>query len=149
MFIMKYLKLSLLLFWSMTFMACNGTAQTDEQNTANNENLIQVIDFHTTHRCVTCKAIEQGAIDALNKNFKKELDAGMITFQTVNVDNESNYAIAEEFEASGTALFINIISNGNSTKVDLTQFGFMNATADDDSFEKGFVEEINKALESL
>lgn len=146
---MKYLQLSLILIWSITFMACNGNAQTDEQTSTDKSSFVQVIDFHTTHRCVTCKAIENGAIDALNKHFKSELDDGTITFQTINVDDESNYTIAEEFEASGTALFINIVSNGASTKVDLTQFGFMNATSDDDSFEKGFVDEINKALNSL
>ena len=146
---MKYLQLSFMLIWSITFMACNGNAQTDEQSSTDKSSFVQVIDFHTTHRCVTCKAIENGAIDALNKHFKSELDAGTITFQTINVDEESNYTIAEEFEASGTALFINIVSNGVSTKVDLTQFGFMNATSDDDSFENGFVDEINKALNSL
>ena len=146
---MKYLQLSFLLIWSITFMACNGNAQTDEKKSTDKSSVVQVIDFHTTHRCVTCKAIEKQAFDALNNHFKSELDDGTITFQTINVDDESNYVIAEEFEASGTALFINIVSNGTSTKVDLTQFGFMNATSDDDSFEKGFVDEINKALNSL
>jgi hypothetical protein len=146
---MKNLHLIIILIWSITFMACNGNAQTDEQSSTNKSTYIQVIDFHTTHRCVTCKAIEKQAIDALNNHFKSELDNGIVTFQTINIDDESNYAIAEEFEASGTALFINIISNGISTKVDLTQFSFMNAMSEDDSFEKGFVEEINKALDSI
>ena len=36
-------------------------------------NKIEVIDFHSTHRCITCKAIESNTKLVLETNFEKEL----------------------------------------------------------------------------
>ena len=88
-------------------------------------NKIEVIDFHSTHRCITCKAIESNTKLVLETNFAKELKDGVISFQIVNVDDENNYKLAEKFQATGTALFLNVISNGEEKQIDLTQFGFM------------------------
>lgn len=88
-------------------------------------NKIEVIDFHSTHRCITCKAIESNTKLVLETNFEKELKDGTISFQVVNVDDENNYKLAEKFQATGTALFLNVISNGEEKQIDLTQFGFM------------------------
>jgi len=87
-------------------------------------NKIEVIDFHSTHRCITCKAIETNTKLVLETNFEKELKEGVISFQVVNVDDEKNYKLAEKFEATGTALFLNVITNGEEKQIDLTQFGF-------------------------
>ena len=61
----------------------------------------------------------------LETNFAKELKDGVISFQIVNVDDENNYKLAEKFQATGTGLFLNVISNGEEKQIDLTQFGFM------------------------
>jgi len=87
-------------------------------------NKIEVIDFHSTHRCITCKAIESNTKLVLETNFAKELKDGVISFQIVNVDDEKNYKLAEKFQATGTALFLNVITNGEEKQIDLTQFGF-------------------------
>jgi hypothetical protein len=107
---------------------------------------IQVLDFHSTHRCATCNAIESQTRAVLHKHFSKELAAGKITFRTVNVDEKDNFAIAEEFEASGTSLFINVFCNDKSEKVNLTEFAFMNVSKSDGSFERGLVDALKKAL---
>ncbi len=88
-------------------------------------NKIEVIDFHSTHRCITCKAIESNTKLVLETNFAKELKEGIISFQVVNVDDEENYKLTEKFQATGTALFLNVISDGKEKQIDLTQFGFM------------------------
>ncbi len=49
---------------------------------------------------------------ALETYFSKELKDEIITFQVVNVDEEENYKLAEKFEATGTALFLNVIVDG-------------------------------------
>lgn len=87
-------------------------------------NKIEVIDFHSTHRCITCKAIESNTKLVLETDFAKELKNGTISFQVVNVDDENNYKLAEKFQATGTALFLNVISDGEEKQIDLTQFGF-------------------------
>lgn len=134
---------------SMILISSNGNAQTKEQTTKLQSNLVEVVDFHSTHRCATCNAIEKKTEDALNEYFKTELDNGTVTFQTINVDKKENLEISEEFQAYGTSLFLNIVKDGKSEKVDLTDFAFTYARDKDDSFEKGFVEEMNKALAKL
>jgi hypothetical protein len=143
----------LILFFTLTIsvflFSCNGKAQTNNADITSNKKIVQVIDFHSTNRCITCKAIEKKSLEALEKNFKEELENGTITFQTINVDNDENYAVAEEFQATGTALFLNIISGDQSKKVDLTEFAFMRAKIPDNSFENGFTREVKKALKMI
>ena len=129
--------------------SCDGNAQNNNQSTEKDENVIQVIDFHSTKRCLTCNAIEKQSLETIEKNFKNELGSGTIIFKTVNIDEEANFKLAEEFEASGTSLFINILVDGQSEKVDMTQFAFMNARNDSEKFEKGLVNELQKALQKL
>ena len=146
---MKKLMTLLSLSFLMFLISSDGISQTEEQSTVVTNNQVQVIDFHSTHRCATCNAIEKRTKEALNEYFKKEMDNGTVTFQTINVDKKENDEITEEFEAYGTSLFINIVKEGKSEKVNLTDFAFTYARSDDDSFEKGLVKEMNKALDAL
>ena len=146
---MKNLITNVLILLAFGLGAFTANAQSEENSRASQKGIVQVIDFHSTHRCMTCNAIENKTKSTLNKFFKQELDGGRITFRTVNVDDEENAEIAEEFEAAGTALFLNVLKDGKSTKVDLTEFAFMNATNDDDSFEQGLKKEVQKALNLL
>ena len=136
-------------FLAMILISSNGHAQPVEQTSKLQTDMVQVLDFHTTHRCATCNAIEKRSKNALDEYFKTEMDNGTITFETINVDKKENLAISEEFEAFGTSLFLNIIKDGKSEKIDLTDFAFTYAREKDDSFEKGFVKEMNKALNKL
>jgi len=79
---------------------------------------IEVIQFHSEHRCITCKKIE-----ALTKETLKSYPG--ISFSLVNVEEKKNEARAEQFEATGTALFLHNPKTGK--KKDLTDFAFMNA----------------------
>jgi hypothetical protein len=141
---MKTILLSLIaLMLASTSAICQNKSQHDSKN------VIQVIDFHSTHRCMTCNNIENKTKAVLDKHFKKEMAAGKIMFKAINVDEKANAKIAEDFEASGTALFINVMKNGKSTKINLTDFAFMNANNKDDSFELGLKKEVEKALQML
>jgi len=79
---------------------------------------IEVIQFHSEHRCTTCNNIEAYSKEAL----KSHPD---VPFLLVNVDDSKNAKKAEQFEAAGTALFLYDPSTGK--KKDLTDFAFMNA----------------------
>ena len=81
---------------------------------------IEVLDFHSTHRCMTCNAIETNTKFTLDTYFSDEMKADKITFQVINVDEKENEEIAEKFEASGTALILNVIKNGKETKINST-----------------------------
>jgi glutaredoxin len=90
-------------------------------------NRIEVLNFHSTHRCVKCKAIEKNTKETLNTAFANELKEGIISWQVVNVDKKENYEIAEKFEATGTSMFLNVVINGKEERIDITRFAFSNA----------------------
>ena len=104
---------------------------------------VEVIDFHSTHRCYTCVAIEKAAKEVLEKNFANELKTGKIVFKTVNVDEKANAAVAEQFEASGSALWI--YRADKKIKINLTDFAFMNV-GNSEKFADRVRSEVAKAL---
>lgn len=96
---------------------------------------VQVLQFHSDHRCKTCLKIESLTGEAL-KAFPD------VPLRLVNVDDKANAKVAEQFEATGTALVLYDGKRGK--KMDLTDFAFMNANND----EK-FVSTLKKHLESF
>ncbi|MFP4092438.1 MAG: nitrophenyl compound nitroreductase subunit ArsF family protein, partial [Cyclobacteriaceae bacterium] len=86
----------------------------------------------------------------LEQQFKDELEAGTLVFKTVNVDEEANYELAREFEASGTALFVQaIFADGSKQKTNLTQTAFMKARATDGQFEQELSSVVSEALQQV
>lgn len=120
----KYAILSILGLVLMCFPYL-GNAQESQKENPDPTTKIEVIDFYGTHRCMTCKAIEANTKYTLDTYFSKEMKNGTIKFLTVNVDDEKNFEKAEKFEASGTALFLNVMNNGEETQIDLTELAFM------------------------
>jgi hypothetical protein len=96
---------------------------------------VQVLQFHSDHRCKTCLKIESMTTETLS-NYPD------VPFRLVNVDDEANAKVAEQFGATGTALVIYDGKKGK--KIDLTDFAFMNAH-DAAKFESG----LRKNLDSL
>lgn len=136
----KSIQISLILAALLAIIGCgsNQNPSTTESETAadsiNIESLmavtpaadrIEVIDFYGTHRCVTCRAIEANTKIALATYYPAELKAGSITFRTVKVDDKANAALAEEYQATGTALFLNVVKDGKKVQhIDLTNQAF-------------------------
>ncbi len=139
--------LSLFAF-SLLFVSCQGSAQENRSNTAKVTNKVEVLDFYGTHRCVTCKAIEANARYTVNTYFADEQKKGLVVFSTINVDDEKNYEMAEKFAASGTALFLNVIKDGNETQIDLTDFAFSNGR-DQEAFSQALKSKIEAQLKKL
>lgn len=117
----------------LLFTACNSEAQNTKQTlTATSDAKIEVIQFHSEHRCMTCNKIEK-----LSKETLKDFPS--IPFSLVNVDDEKNEKKAEKFEAFGTALFL--YNPTTREKKNLTEFAFMNA-----GNEEKFIEELKKEI---
>ena len=94
---------------------------------------IEVIQFHSEHRCQTCLDIEEMTKEAI-------LPYGGIPFKLINVDDSKNKTISNDFKTAGTSLFIYDPEHGK--KLDLTDFAFMNAS-DKEKFIKGLQKEID------
>lgn len=118
---------SLLLAVALVFSAFSAK----EQDKATSS--IEVIQFHSEHRCMTCNKIE-----ALTKETLKSYPK--ITFRLVNIDEAQNEKMAEQFEATGTALFL--YNPATKKKKDLTDFAFMQA-GDKEKFIAGLKKHIN------
>ncbi|HEY9168185.1 MAG TPA: nitrophenyl compound nitroreductase subunit ArsF family protein [Lutibacter sp.] len=133
---------------SLFLFSCTGKAQNKTAANQAKGNSIEVIDFHSTNRCMTCKAIEANTKYTLDTYFANELKSGKIVFKIVDVDKKENEKFAEKFEATGTSLFLNVIIDGKEKQVDLTNFAFMKGT-DQKTFSDELKQSITIQLKSL
>ncbi len=140
---MKQLSILVITIVSIVLFSCNGKAQKKDEIKVIITNKIEVMDFHSTHRCMTCNAIESSTKYTLDTYFLEELKNESITLQIVNVDDEKNYNLAEKFEATGTALFLNVIVDGKETQIDLTEFAFIKGND-----QEAFSTELKAMLET-
>ena len=129
---MKQLGISSFILLTFFFTFSNSQAQQRKQ-TPVPAGIIEVIQFHSEHRCVTCVLIEKLTRATLANNFST------IPFTLINVDDKRNAKRAEQFEAAGTALFLFNPKTGK--KKDLTSFAFLKAGS-----EKMFEEELKKYI---
>lgn len=118
--------------------SCNDKSK-NEQEVATTETIaatsqIEVIQFHSENRCMTCNKIEALTLETL-KTYPD------LAFKLVNVDDTKNEQVAEQFEATGTALFL--YNPSTKEKLDLTEFAFMTA-GDEAKFEAELKKEIEK-----
>ena len=114
----------------LLFTTYNSQAQNKPAAAAST---VEVIQFHSENRCMTCNKIETLTRETL-KAYSN------ISFSLVNVDDKKNEKKADQFEAAGTALFLYNSKTGK--KKDLTDFSFMNA-GNEDKFIAGLKKEIN------
>jgi hypothetical protein len=113
----------------LLFVSNTGNAQTKTTSS------IQVIQFHSEHRCMTCNKIEEITKVALKKY-------PTIPFSLVNADEKKNEKICTQFEASGSSLFL---YNTKTKKIkNLTEMAFMNAGNQDK-----FIKEFNKNMDAF
>lgn len=122
------------IFLMLQFYAFQTVAQSNKKTSqASVQANVEIIQFHSEHRCMTCNKIE-----SLTKETLKAYPN--IPFSLVNVDEKKNEKMAEQFEASGTALFLYNPKTGK--KKDLTDFAFMNA-GNKEKFINGLKKEID------
>lgn len=108
------------------------------------KDIVQVYIFHATQRCTTCIAIGQLAGETVNEFFQPELQEGKIEFREINIDLPENQALAEKFQASGSALYINNYVGG---KDNITEDAKVWRLTDDEAGFKNYLKgELDKLL---
>lgn len=154
---MKQIQFFSIVILAILFTACGGegngipanrnkTIETSAENAT--ASMLEVIDFHSVRRCTRCETIQDNTIETLDTYFGDELMSGKISLRIINVDDEKNYEIAERFEAIGTSLFLNLITDGKETHIDLTDFAFKN-WEDQELFAKELKEMIAVELKKI
>jgi len=141
-----FIQLSLLLVVSL-FAACTGQAQSNKKVAASASHVkqLEVVYFHSEHRCKTCLEIEKQTRAVLDKHFAKELKSGGIVLKTYNVDEKANLKICQKFDAFGSSLFLNKVAAGKEEQKNLTDFAFTNAF-NAKAFEEKLVSYIRQNL---
>jgi hypothetical protein len=128
----KTVLLSIFATLLLLFVSNNGNAQAQKTST------VQVIQFHSEHRCITCNKIEEITKIALKKY-------PTIPFSLVNADDKKNEKKCNQFQAYGSSLFL---YNTKTKKIkNLTEMAFMNA-GDQDKFIKEFNKNMDAFLKS-
>ena len=125
--------LSFALLILMGSWSCNAQTNKKETNT-NDSTKVEAYYFHFTARCVTCKTVEAEA-----KADIESLYGGKVTFQAVNLDDESSKAIAEKLQIGGQTL---LIVKGD-TKINITNEGFMYARNNPEKFKSIIKEKVD------
>jgi hypothetical protein len=135
-----------LLLAVLFFNSCSGasTKSTDDANSQIDG--LKIYAFHGTRQCTTCKNMKAYTKATLDKYFKNEMKSGKIEFKIIDVDDEANYAIAEKFEATGTALMINDVSNQKDNIEDWSDFAFEYAPGSQAEFERELKIRISQKL---
>ena len=121
----------------LLFVGVNATAQRKAGTDVKSKipPVIEVIQFHSEHRCVTCVKIEE-----LTKETLKSYP--LIPFSLVNVDDKKNEKISAQFEATGTALFL--YNSKSKKKQDVSGLAFMNA-----GDREKFIKELKIKIENF
>jgi len=131
----KSILLSVFATFMLLISSTFGIAQTKKAVAVNSKTKVEIIQFHSEHRCMTCNKIEE-----LTKETLKSYPA--IPFSLVNVDDAKNEKIAAQFQASGTALFL--YNSASKKKQDISDMAFMNA-----GDKAKFIQELKKKIETF
>jgi hypothetical protein len=115
---------NLVLAFSFLLLGCSSYSQQNNTSTsASKDAKILVYFFHGTHRCTGCINAEKGTVNALNTLYKELLDNGTIKFESINVEEPKNKALAEKYEAAWNKLIF--VKNDKTGQIfELTEKAF-------------------------
>jgi len=140
---MKTYRFIFALLLMVPFFACTAQPSKKEvKESANNSDKIEAYYFHFTARCVTCKTIEAKAKENLETLYPNQFKQGLITFQSLNLEEASTKAIADKLGVSGQTL---LIVKGDK-KINLTNEGFMYAVVKPEKFKEIINEKVDGLL---
>jgi hypothetical protein len=122
---MKKIFLFIFIIISSSLIAgCSFRAEkASEQSTMNNisvpttnveqkAKILEVYYFHRTARCTSCRTVGRFVREAMEQKFGDELANGTIDYRELNIEMPENKDIAEKYQASGSALYMNRINDG-------------------------------------
>ncbi len=136
------------LILAMAFLAigCNSFGQQKgADKSASKDAKILVYFFHGTHRCIGCINAENGTVNALNALYKAQLVNGTIKFESLNVEESKNKALAEKYEAAWNKLIF-VKNDKSGQTVELTEKAFAYGTDNPEEMNKIIKSTVDKML---
>jgi hypothetical protein len=139
---MKTIRLLFVIALFLPFLSCNAQSEKKgAKESDDSSDKIEAYYFHFTARCVTCRTIEARAKENLETLYPNRIKQGLITFQSLNLEESANKPLAEKLGVSGQTL---LLVKGDQ-KINLTNEGFMYAVAKPEKFK----EIINQKVDGL
>lgn len=140
---MKPYRLIISLLLIAPFIACTSQpVKKEAKENASNSDKIEAYYFHFTARCTTCRTIEAKAKENLETLYPNQVKQGLITFQSVNLDEAASKPLAEKLGVTGQTL---LLVKGDQ-KINLTNEGFMYAVVKPEKFKEIINEKVDGLL---
>lgn len=140
---MKTIRLIVIAALIITIISCNAQSPGEKISAGNSSSdKIEAFYFHFTARCTTCKTIEAQAKKDLEILYPNEVKQGLITFQSLNLEEAPNKTLADKLGISGQAL---LLVKGNQI-INLTTEGFLYAVAKPEKFKEIINEKVDGLL---
>jgi hypothetical protein len=137
-------RIFLISFILITLVSISCNSQTDQKtvtSVANSAN-VEVYYFHTTIRCVTCKAVEAEARKNVELLYADKVKAGNISFTSLNLEEATGRAMGEKLGVNSQTL---LIVNGDQ-KINITNEGFLYAVSQPQKFAEVMKSKIDPLL---
>ena len=125
----------------MPIFACSAQTEKKDAKTGSPDK-IEAYYFHFTARCMTCRTVEAQAKQNIETLYPELVKQGKISFQSVNLDEESGKALAEKLKVYGQTL---LVVKGDK-QIILTNEGFMYAVREPEKFKAIMKEKIDPLL---
>jgi hypothetical protein len=140
---MKTIRFFLIVTFIIPLLSCNAqSTQKAIKPATSSSDKIEAYYFHFTARCTTCKTIEAQAKEDLEILYPNQVKQGLITFQSLNLEEAPNKILADKLGVSGQAL---LLVKGDQ-KINLTNEGFLYAVAKPDRFKQIINEKVDGLL---
>lgn len=138
---MKTIRLIMALALLLPVIACN--AQTNKEPVKlPSPGKVEAYYFHFTNRCITCKTVESEAKLNIETLYPEQVKQGLVSFQSINLDESSSKDIAKKLQVSGQTL---LIVKGDQ-KINITNEGFMYAVSQPEKFKAVIKEKVDRLM---
>jgi len=117
------------------------SAEKKDQKTIVKSPQVEVYYFHFTRRCITCQAVETESKKAVETLYPEQIKKGLITFKSINLDEESSASLAKKNKVEGQSLLV----IGKKKRIDITQDGFIYARSNPEKLK----DKLKKTIDPL
>lgn len=130
--------------WLIVAYGTSPVTPPASNNSSGPADRIEVVYFHRTQQCYSCRYAEEGTRYTVETYFNEELTSGKLTFQSIDVQDEVNADIVNKYGAYGSQLFINTIKDGSDHIEQVTDIWLV--LGDDEAFAEVVKSKIEKSL---
>ena len=130
--------------WLILAYGTSPATPPNSNNSSGAADRVDVVYFHRTQQCYSCRYAEEETLYTVETYFKDELASGKVTYQSIDVQDEANTEIVNKYGAYTSSLFINTIKDSSDHIEQVTDIWLV--IGDDDAFVEVVKSKIEKSL---